>query len=100
MPKRSAKKVLATEIAERTGCDHAFAAQTVDVIFESLRASIIEGNRIEIRGFGTFEIKIAKPRRAARNPRTGEIVHVPARRKVTFKPGKAIKEVLNQPVEQ
>ncbi len=47
--------------------------------------------RIELRSFGVFEIKERKPRRA-RNPRTGEAVGVPARRVITFKPGRDMEE--------
>lgn len=55
--------------------------------------SIIQGDRIEARGFGVFEVKKTNPRNA-RNPRTGEPVFVPARRKVMFKPGKVLKGAL------
>ena len=54
------------------------------------------GNRIEIRGFGVLNVKHTKPRPTARNPRTGEQVGVPARRKVLFKPGKLLKAALTQ----
>ena len=54
--------------------------------------------RIEIRDFGVFEVKktMAKPK--ARNPKTGEIIYVAARRKTHFKPGKLLKEVMKQPL--
>lgn len=67
----------------------------VDSLFESMRETLIEGNRIEIRGFGVLEVKNTKPKPAARNPRTGEVVYVPARRKTHFKPGKQLKEALH-----
>ena len=52
--------------------------------------------RIEIRNFGVFEIKPTKPRNKARNPKTLKLFKVPARRKLTFKPGKDIKSELNK----
>ena len=67
----------------------------VDSLFEAMRDALIDGNRIEIRGFGVLEVKNTKPKPAARNPRTGEIVYVPARRKTHFKPGKQLKEALH-----
>lgn len=68
----------------------------VDSLFVAMRDSLIEGNRIEIRGFGVFQVKDTRPKPAARNPRTGEIIYVPARRKTHFKPGRLLKEALHQ----
>ena len=56
---------------------------------------LIEGNRIEIRGFGTFSVKDTKPKPKARNPRTGEIIYVPGRRKSHFKTGKQLREAMH-----
>ena len=52
--------------------------------------------RIELRNFGVFEIKPTKAKPRARNPRTNEEVYVPAHRKIHFKPGKLIREVIQQ----
>jgi len=71
----------------------------VDSIFKAMRESLIAGDRIEIRGFGVFQVKDTKPKPAARNPRTGEIIYVPARRKTHFKPGKLLKEALHKPLK-
>ena len=46
--------------------------------------------RLEIRNFGVFEIKKTKPKPKARNPKTNEIISVPSRRKISFKPGKEL----------
>ena len=67
----------------------------VKSILEYMSQFLSEGGRIEIRGFGVLEVKNTKPKPAARNPRTGEIVYVPARRKTHFKPGKQLKEALH-----
>jgi len=64
-----------------------------------LQEAIIEGNRIEIRGFGSWRVKATKAKPGARNPKTGAKVYVPARRKVLFKPGKILKEELGRPTE-
>jgi len=94
------KKHLTLAVAEMTGCKKSSAAQVVDSLFRAMRQSLIENNRIEIRGFGVFEVKKTKPKPAARNPRTGEIIFVPARRKTHFKPGKVLKAALHQPLEE
>ena len=72
----------------------------VDSLFGAMRDSLIDGNRIEIRGFGVFQVKNTRPKPAARNPRTGDIIYVPARRKTHFKPGRLLKEALHQAREE
>jgi len=74
------------------------ALEIVDSVFATMRETLIEGNRVEIRGFGTLETKATKPKPAARNPRTGEIIYVPARRKTHFKPGTELKKALHEPL--
>ena len=90
------KKHLAQAVAESTGTKKQTALAMVDNLFTAMREQLIEGNRIEIRGFGVLDVKATKPKPAARNPRTGEIVYVPARRKTHFKPGKQLKEALHK----
>lgn len=89
------KKDLARSVADTIGCKNNLTLQMVDSLFDAMRETLIEGNRIEIRGFGVLEVKATKPKPAARNPRTGEVVYVPARRKTHFKPGKQLKEALH-----
>ncbi len=89
------KKDLARVVADTIGCKNNLTLQMVDSLFEAMRDTLTEGNRIEIRGFGVLEVKDTKPKPAARNPRTGEVVYVPARRKTHFKPGKQLKEALH-----
>jgi len=91
------KRDLARQVAAHATCSHAQAQEAVDALFTDLREQLIEGHRIEIRGFGVLTVKDTQPKPAARNPRTGERVFVPARRKVLFKPGKQLKEALTQP---
>jgi nucleoid DNA-binding protein len=91
------KKDLTLEVARETGARKSMASKMVDSIFQAMRESLSRGDRIEIRGFGVFQVKDTKPKPAARNPRTGEIIYVPARSKTHFKPGKLLKEALHQP---
>lgn len=94
------KKDLTSAVADAIGCKNNLAARMIDSLFEAMRENLIEGNRIEIRGFGVLEVKNTQPKPAARNPRTGEIVYVPARRKTHFKPGKQLKEALHKSREE
>ncbi|MFQ6091626.1 MAG: HU family DNA-binding protein [bacterium] len=94
------KRDLALKVSDVTGYRKNVSAEIVDALFAAMRETLIAGNRIEIRGFGVFEVKDTKPRPSARNPATGEIVYVPARRKTHFKPGKLLKEELHKPIRK
>ena len=65
----------------------------VKSLLEMMGASLSQGDRIEIRGFGVFSLRLRRPRRA-RNPRTGEPLVSSARHAAHFKPGKELKAVL------
>lgn len=67
----------------------------VNSIFDSMSESLVNGERIEIRGFGSFKIKQRNARKG-RNPKTGEIVNVPAKKVPFFKMGKELKEMMNK----
>lgn len=66
----------------------------VNTIFESMRNSLIRGERIEIRGFGSFTVK-SRNAREGRNPKTGEVVHITQKRVPYFKVGKELRERVN-----
>lgn len=66
----------------------------VDTIFEEITQALVDGNRVELRGFGAFSVK-SRDARMGRNPRTGESVHVEAKRLPFFKTGKGLRERLN-----
>ena len=91
------KKELALRVANAAGIKKQAAYNAVESVFGAMRESLIEGNRIEIRGFGVLGVKRTKANPAARNPHTGEVVYVPARRKSYFKAGLLINEVLHRP---
>ena len=88
------KRDLARKVAEELGTTNTLAYRVVEILFEVMREELIAGNRIEIRGFGVLGTKKTAPKPSARNPRTGEIIYVPARRKTYFKMGKKLKEEL------
>jgi integration host factor subunit beta len=66
----------------------------VAVVFESITSALSEGRRVELRGFGAFSIR-DREARTGRNPRTGTAVEVGAKRVPYFKPGKQLRERLN-----
>jgi integration host factor beta subunit len=69
----------------------------VDTIFDSMAGALAEGDRVEIRGFGSLRVKNLGAR-VGRNPRTGEPVHVPAKKLPFFKIGKDLYERINRTV--
>jgi integration host factor subunit beta len=66
----------------------------VDAIFESMMKALESGDRIELRGFGTFEVRVRDPR-IGRNPKSGTKVKLGIRKVPFFKAGKELKEKLN-----
>jgi len=81
------KQDLIQRVVERTGLPRIKAEAAVDAIFQSMKTALAEGDRIELRGFGVFNVK---PRKTGigRNPRTGAEVSIAPGRAVRFKPGK------------
>ena len=66
----------------------------VNTIFDSMTQALKKGERVEIRGFGSFQVKIREAREG-RNPETGEPVHISAKRTPFFKVGKELKEMVD-----
>jgi len=64
---------------------------SVNVLLDSMTEALVQGQRIEIRGFGSFTVS-TRAARVGRNPRSGEKVHVPAKRVPHFKAGKELRE--------
>jgi integration host factor subunit beta len=88
------KKDLIDRIAESTGTRQTLVKAVVQEFFAEITSELAQGNRLEFRDFGVFDTKTT-PARTAQNPRTQEKVHVPARRRVVFKPGRLIRQRLN-----
>ncbi|MBS1114796.1 MAG: ihfB [Nitrospirae bacterium] len=89
------KSVLIEKVAEKVeGLTRNQTEIVVETVFESIKKALIQGEKIEIRGFGNFRLKTRNPRKA-RNPKTGETVAVPGKKVLYFKVGKALKESLN-----
>lgn len=91
MTKADLVEKVATE-AEMTKKD---AEQLVEIIFESIIDSLNKGEKIELRGFGSFRVR-ERNARQGRNPKTGASVKIPAKRVAYFKPGKELKDIINK----
>lgn len=92
--KTTTKKDLIDRIADETGLRRADVKQTVQAFLDHVIEELGNGNRLEFRDFGVFEIKDRAPR-LAQNPKTLERVHVPAKRTVKFKVGRLMKQSLD-----
>ena len=80
------------EVVARTGITKTKAELAVETVFESMKKALAHGNRIELRGFGVFNVR---PRKTGigRNPRTGAEVSIPPGKAVRFKPGKELQTI-------
>ena len=67
-----------------------------DIMFNTISESLIEEKPVELRDFGRFSVKIIGAKYNARNPKTGEIIYVPERKKVSFKMSKHLKQKINK----
>ena len=70
------------------------AAAAVDAVFGAIEGALVKGDKVQLIGFGTFEVR-ERAEKAARNPRTGETITVPATKAPVFKAGKNLKDALN-----
>ena len=68
----------------------------IDTFSECIIESLKQGRNVELRGFGTFCIKKIKENYSARNPKTGELIYVPEKNKVRFRPSKKLKDFVNK----
>jgi len=88
------KSELIKTLAEESDIPLEEATLVVNTFVDSMRNALLDGERVEIRGFGSFKIK-EYGSYAGRNPRTGDRVEVKAKRLPFFRPGKELKEYLN-----
>lgn len=88
------KNELVNFIAEEAGLTKADATRAIDAMMKGIEAGLKESGKVAITGYLTFTAK-NKPASTARNPRTGEVVPVPAKVAVTIKAGSKLKDALN-----
>ncbi len=86
------KQDIVTQVVNRTGLSKTKAEMAVETVFETMKRAMERGDRIELRGFGVFNIR---PRKTGigRNPRTGSEVVIPPGKAVRFKPGKELQSL-------
>jgi len=70
--------------------------EIVDIFCAGITIALKSGFNVELRGFGTFFTKKIKEKYSARNPKTGELIYVPEKNKVRFKPSKKLKDYINK----
>ena len=93
------KSELVAAIAEKAGIRKKDAEAALNAFIEVVTETLKKGDKVEIRGFGTFLMKERAPR-VARNPKTGEKVTVPAKLVPAFKPGKDLKEATEKELKK
>jgi integration host factor subunit beta len=86
------KTEIVDSLCEKTGLSRKEIKTLVDKFIDELKDALAANKIIELRGFGTFEIKVRKGRQKARNPRTGQTVSVVSHGTVIFRPGRELKQ--------
>ena len=85
------KAELIAKVAQEAGVTKAQAGRCVDAFVRALTEALAKGERVALPELGVFNVKERKARKG-RNPRTGEVIEIPARKVVVFKPAKSLKE--------
>jgi integration host factor subunit beta len=89
------KAELVEEVSRVSDLTKKHSEVIVDTVFRSIIAALQRGEKIELRGFGSFRLRQREPRKG-RNPKTGDKVDVPPKKVPYFKPGKELKELINR----
>lgn len=87
------KAELIDSVASTTGLTKKDATAAVDAVFSSIQDTLAKGEKVQLIGFGNFEVR-SRAARKGRNPQTGEPLDIPASKVPAFKPGKALKDAV------
>ncbi|MGI6575790.1 MAG: HU family DNA-binding protein [bacterium] len=87
------KVELVNSVAEKAGLTKKDSEKAVSAVFESIQDALAQGERVQLIGFGTFEVRERKARKG-RNPQTGEEIQIAEAMVPAFKAGKALKEAV------
>ena len=90
------KTELIAAVAEQSGLSKKDAEKAISALVESISETLAKGEKIQLVGFGTFEVA-ERAARTGKNPQTGEAIKIPASKAPKFKAGKALKDVVNTP---
>ena len=88
------KSELIAKVAEKAGITKKDAEKAVAGIFASVQEALVAGDKVQVIGFGTFEVR-ERAARTGRNPQSGEEIKIPAAKSPAFKPGKALKDAVS-----
>ena len=89
------KTELVNTVAESTELSKKDVTKAVDAVFEAIQEALSNGDKVQLIGFGNFEVR-ERAARKGRNPQTGEEIEIAASKVPAFKPGKALKEAVNE----
>ncbi|SIT66490.1 HU family DNA-binding protein [Edaphobacillus lindanitolerans] len=87
------KTDLVNSVAEATGLSRKDATNAVESVFNSISDALAEGDKVQLIGFGNFEVR-ERAARKGRNPQSGEEIEIAASKVPAFKPGKALKDAV------
>lgn len=87
------KTELIATVAEKAGLSKKDAGIAVESVFSSIEGALVNGDKVQLVGFGTFEVK-ARSERKGRNPKTGEEITIAASKLPSFKAGKGLKDAV------
>lgn len=88
------KSELIASMAEKSGLTKKDAERALKSFIESIQSTLAQGDKVQLVGFGTFEVK-ERAARVGRNPRTRDEIQIPASKAPVFKPGKDLKDLIN-----
>ncbi|HNR38951.1 MAG TPA: integration host factor subunit beta [Acidobacteriota bacterium] len=88
------KAELVNRLVQKSSLTKHDASVVVQTVLDSIINSLQDGEKVELRGFGSFKIRVRGPRKG-RNPKTGETVDVPGKKIPYFKPGKELRDLIN-----
>ena len=88
------KTELVAAVAEKTGMSKKDSEKAVNAAFDSITEALVAGEKVQLVGFGAFEVK-ERSARIGRNPKTKESIEIPASRVASFKVGKALKDAVS-----
>ncbi len=88
------KANLISDVAAKTGLSKKDSEAAVNAVFDSITASLVAGDKVQLVGFGSFEVR-ERAAKEALNPRTKERIQIEAKKAPVFKAGKALKDIVN-----
>lgn len=87
------KTELIDDVAQRSGLTKKDASEAVDALFDAITEALARKDKVQIIGFGTFEVR-HRAARSGRNPQTGDVIDIAARNTPVFKAGKGLKDAI------